>query len=63
MKLYEYQAKEIFAEAGIIVPVSVLIDSSKNNTDSLEAAVGYPLVLKSQLLQGGRGKSRINQAC
>lgn len=57
MKLYEYQAKNIFQEAGIEVPVSVLIKSKDSKISSLKTSVGYPLVLKSQLLQGGRGKA------
>lgn len=56
MKLFEYQAKEIFKECGIIVPDSILISSE----DELEAAVeqiGLPCVVKAQVLHGGRGKA------
>jgi len=60
MKLYEYQAKEVFNEFGIPVPNSVLI----NDLNELEVAlknVGFPCVLKSQLLRGGRGKAGLIQ--
>ncbi|MEL7567377.1 MAG: ATP-grasp domain-containing protein [Dehalobacterium sp.] len=56
MKLFEYQAKELFEEQGIPVPIRVLI----NSIDELEQAIsqiGLPCVLKAQVLQGGRGKA------
>ena len=58
MKLYEYQAKEIFSKAGIKVPASVLI----NDISELKDVTDYPIVLKSQLLQGGRGKAGLIKA-
>ncbi|HWQ76487.1 MAG TPA: ATP-grasp domain-containing protein [Syntrophomonas sp.] len=56
MKLFEYQAKELFQQQGIAVPPSVLIE----NMDELGRAldqVGIPCVLKAQVLHGGRGKA------
>ena len=56
MKLFEYQAKEIFKEFGITVPESELVTSE----EELEAAVdiiGLPCVVKAQVLHGGRGKA------
>jgi len=60
MKLFEYQAKELFREAGIPVPESVL---AENTEDAAAAArkIGFPCVLKSQVLQGGRGKAGLIQ--
>lgn len=56
MKLFEYQAKEVFAASGIPVP-----DSRQARTpeeaSAAAAEIGFPCVLKSQLLQGGRGKA------
>ena len=52
MKLYEFQGKEIFKKYGIPVQSGLLIlanDEVKNLTP--------PLVLKAQLLVGGRGKA------
>jgi succinyl-CoA synthetase beta subunit len=56
MKLYEYQAKELFAEAGIPVPASRLVTGVGELAAALEAS-GFPCVLKSQVLTGGRGKA------
>jgi succinyl-CoA synthetase beta subunit len=56
MKLFEYQAKERFEQAGIPVPKAVLIKNVEGVEQAAEA-VGYPCVLKAQLLQGGRGKA------
>lgn len=56
MKLFEYQAKDVFKQAGIAVPNSVLAE----NMDEIDKAVdeiGFPCVLKSQVLRGGRGKA------
>ena len=56
MKLFEYQAKEIFKEFGIAVPESQLVAS----TEELEAVVdtiSLPCVVKAQVLHGGRGKA------
>lgn len=52
MKLYEYEAKEIFAQHGIPVP------SGKVITDPSQIeGFTYPVVLKAQVLVGGRGKA------
>ncbi|MEA5015469.1 MAG: ATP-grasp domain-containing protein [Candidatus Limiplasma sp.] len=56
MKLFEYQAKEIFAAAGIPVPSSVLVEDTAGLDAALETA-GLPCVLKAQVLTGGRGKA------
>jgi len=56
MKLYEYQAKEVFKEADIVVPKGYIIE----DTGSLDLALeftGIPCVVKSQVLSGGRGKA------
>jgi len=52
MKLYEFQGGRIFSEYGIPVPNSRLILPG-DNLDSFSP----PLVLKSQVLAGGRGKA------
>lgn len=56
MKLFEYQAKEVFRAQGIPTPESVLISSMDELPAALEQ-VGMPCVLKSQVLRGGRGKA------
>jgi succinyl-CoA synthetase beta subunit len=52
MKLYEYEAKEIFSQHGIPVPHGKVI----TNPSEIEGFT-YPLVLKAQVLVGGRGKA------
>ena len=56
MKLHEYQAKGIFADAGIPVPESQLADSVEGVLDAV-AEIGYPAAIKAQVHVGGRGKA------
>jgi len=56
MKLYEYQAKEVFKESGIPIPKSILIHQEDELAQAIEQ-IGLPLVIKSQVLTGGRGKA------
>jgi succinyl-CoA synthetase beta subunit len=56
MRLLEYQGKELFDQYGIRVPRSHLANSvSEARTGAKK--IGIPLVLKSQLTVGGRGKA------
>lgn len=63
MKLFEYRAKEVFAARGIPVPRSALCDAASGIADAAArvadaaASIGFPCVLKSQVLAGGRGKA------
>jgi len=56
MRLHEYQAKELFAEAGIPVPDAEL---ARTADEVVEAAndIGYPVAVKAQVHVGGRGKA------
>ncbi len=56
MKLFEYQAKDVFKEANIKVPKSILI-SEVTELDFALSEVKLPCVIKSQVLSGGRGKA------
>jgi len=60
MKLFEYQAKELFAEAGIPVPKGARFENEADCAAAIEK-VGLPCVIKSQVLQGGRGKAGLIQ--
>jgi succinyl-CoA synthetase beta subunit len=60
MKLFEHQAKEFFEGAGIPVPKRKLIENISGLKDAI-SATGLPCVLKSQVLQGGRGKAGLIQ--
>jgi succinyl-CoA synthetase beta subunit len=54
VKLHEYQAKEIFAAYGIPVQKGTVVDRPEKID---EVALPYPVVLKAQVLVGGRGKA------
>jgi succinyl-CoA synthetase beta subunit len=54
MDLLEYQAKELFREIGIPVLPSQRIDDSRNLK---RLQIPYPVVLKSQVRAGGRGRA------
>ncbi len=56
MKLHEYQAKLLFAREGIPIPKSGLANSPIE-ARQMAAEIGYPVVLKAQVLSGGRGKA------
>lgn len=54
MDLLEYQAKELFREVGIPVLPAQRID---HPTDLKHLGIPYPVILKSQVPIGGRGKA------
>jgi succinyl-CoA synthetase beta subunit len=56
MKLHEYQAKELFAEAGIPTPESTLARTPEEAVAAAES-IGYPVAIKAQVHVGGRGKA------
>ncbi|EMA51415.1 ADP-forming succinate--CoA ligase subunit beta [Halococcus thailandensis] len=56
MRLHEYQAKEVFAEAGMPTPESALAESTDEVLDAAES-IGYPVAVKAQVHVGGRGKA------
>uniref|UniRef100_A0A7V3V008 Succinate--CoA ligase [ADP-forming] subunit beta n=1 Tax=candidate division WOR-3 bacterium TaxID=2052148 RepID=A0A7V3V008_UNCW3 len=56
MKIHEYQAKEIFSTAGIPVPREKVACTPEEARNCAEQ-IGPPVVLKEQVLVGGRGKA------
>jgi len=56
MDLLEYQGKQLFARHGLKVSSGKAVTTVD---DALVAAdeVGYPIVVKAQVLIGGRGKA------
>jgi succinyl-CoA synthetase beta subunit len=56
MKLHEYQAKGVFADAGIPTPASQLAETADEAVDAAEE-IGYPVAIKAQVQVGGRGKA------
>jgi succinyl-CoA synthetase beta subunit len=56
MNIHEYQAKEIFARFGIPVPSGTVVRTSEE-AEQVAARMGKPVVVKAQVLVGGRGKA------
>jgi len=56
MKLYEYQVKEIFSKYGIGIQEGKFAKTPQE-AKQIAANIGGSVVLKSQVLVGGRGKA------
>jgi succinyl-CoA synthetase beta subunit len=56
MNIHEYQAKEIFARFGIPVPAGTVVRTAAD-AEAVAARIGKPVVVKAQVLVGGRGKA------
>ncbi len=56
MNLHEYQSKRIFAKYGIPIPTGEVATTPAEVRD-IAARFGRPVVVKSQVLVGGRGKA------
>lgn len=56
MRLHEYEAEEIFSKYGINIPQGGLAKTPEE-AKQITANIGVPVVLKSQVLVGGRGKA------
>ena len=56
MDLYEYQAKEMFAEHGVATQLGVVVEDSKAAGEAA-AEIGGTVVVKAQVKTGGRGKA------
>ena len=56
MDLLEYQGKQLFARHGLKVSSGEVVDSVDDAVAAAER-VGYPVVVKAQVLIGGRGKA------
>jgi succinyl-CoA synthetase beta subunit len=57
MKIHEYQAKELLAEAGAAIPRGIVVTSPSEAAKAFDQ-MGGPVVLKAQIHAGGRGKGR-----
>ena len=58
MRLYEFEGKKLFADFKIPIPEGKLA-MSPSEVDAIAKELNGPLVLKSQVLTGGRGKAGI----
>jgi len=56
MKMFEYMGKELFANYGLPVPLGKMV-TNPEEAASAAAEIGKPVVIKSQVLTGKRGKS------
>ena len=59
MKIHEYQAKQLFREANIPVPESIVARSGSEASAAYEKLGGSIAVVKAQIHAGGRGKGTI----
>ncbi len=57
MKIYEYQAKELFQAYGIAIPRGAVARSPEEATQAAKAIGTTPVVVKAQIHAGGRGKA------
>jgi len=57
MNLHEFQAKGLFADYGIPVPVNCVINNAGDTDKALQELGGDKWVLKAQVHAGGRGKA------
>jgi succinyl-CoA synthetase beta subunit len=56
MNLHEYQGKDVFRAGGIPVPPGD-VARTVEEAESIAAHLGFPVVIKAQVLIGGRGKA------
>ncbi|TWT40164.1 ADP-forming succinate--CoA ligase subunit beta [Botrimarina hoheduenensis] len=59
MKIHEYQAKQLFREAGIPVPEGIVAHSAEEAAAAFRQLGGSLAVVKAQIHAGGRGKGSI----
>jgi succinyl-CoA synthetase beta subunit len=61
MKIHEYQAKELLAEAGATVPRGIVASTPAEAQQAFDR-LGGPVVLKAQVHAGGRGKGHFKDS-
>jgi succinyl-CoA synthetase beta subunit len=59
MKIHEYQAKQLFREAGVAVPRGFVADSPQAAVDAFCKLAAPLAVVKAQIHAGGRGKGTV----
>jgi succinyl-CoA synthetase beta subunit len=55
MKLYEYEAKQIFEKNGLVIPKQIAAIEHIEELDDL--SIKFPVMVKAMVLIGGRGKA------
>src|SRR5262245_42511277 len=61
MKIHEYQAKELLAAAGAVVPRGIVASTAAEAVQAFHN-MGGTAVLKAQIHAGGRGKGRFKDS-
>ncbi|WP_437226665.1 ADP-forming succinate--CoA ligase subunit beta [Planctomicrobium sp. SH661] len=61
MKIHEYQAKALFAKAGVPIPRGIVIKNAADAAKAYEELGTKVCVVKSQIHAGGRGKGRFKE--
>ena len=57
MNIHEYQAKQLFADAGVAVPNGTVAQNEQEFDQALShLPAGQAIVVKAQIHAGGRGK-------
>lgn len=56
MRLLEHQGRDILQKFGIPVPMGLVATTVEEAVEAAEQ-IGYPVVIKAQVLAGGRGKA------
>ncbi|MBI4716235.1 MAG: ADP-forming succinate--CoA ligase subunit beta [Planctomycetes bacterium] len=62
MKVHEYQARQLLAEAGVPVPASRVVETAEAATAAYNDIRGR-VVVKAQVFAGGRGKAGFVKLC
>jgi len=57
MRFYEYESKRLFGKHGIALPTGSKVAQTAAEAKQIAAEIGGPVVLKSQVLSGGRMKA------
>src|SRR5262245_9953955 len=61
MKIHEYQAKKLLADAGVAVPRGIVARTPDEAAKAFTELGGKVAVVKSQIHAGGRGKGRFKE--
>jgi succinyl-CoA synthetase beta subunit len=61
MKIHEYQAKQLFQQAGVPIPNGIVIRTPEEAAKAYEQLGTKVCVVKSQIHAGGRGKGRFKE--
>ncbi len=62
MKVHEYQARELLAEAGVPVPPAQVVETAAAAVDAYHK-IGGRVVVKAQVFAGGRGQAGFVKLC